>query len=133
MSRVNSQMAPTKRIQTATAKSIDRLFADPALAKSVVLAVNQGRTFNEAEGVTVDVFVQYSVLAVFVEKEKFVIPAPGETGIKVTESSFLLRTKDMPEGYSKQDSITDDEGRVFKLQRLKPILDVALKVEVIGT
>jgi hypothetical protein len=124
-------MSLTTNILNATARSIDRLFQDSNLTKSIVWQLNTGQTLDAENQVSQPLFIDYQVPGIYTEKEKYIIPAGETIGIQATEAAFLCRLSDLPETYSKADRIVA-EGKLYRIDKIEDIASVAVRAVVKG-
>ena len=124
-------MALTTSILKSANASIQKLFSDGNLSKEVTYKSFQGSSFDTELGMNVDVYINHTVLGIYTEKEKLVIPAPGVSPITATESAFLFRYADLPQDPSKRDYIVDGNSS-YAIEAIKKILNIAFRIRVKG-
>lgn len=125
-------MAVSSQILKATTKSIDKLFNDPTLAKQITYKSYQGSAFVPELGMNTDTFVNYSILAIYVEREKLSVPVPDASPIVGTEAAFLFRFDDLPDKPDKRDFIQHN-GSSYAIERIKNVLDIFYRITVKGS
>jgi hypothetical protein len=124
-------MSLTTNITSAVSASIDRLFSDQNLVREITWSLKIGQTHDSVNQVSQTVYVDYPVRGIYLEREKFIAPSPGQIGMKVTECSYLIRVAELPEDFSRNDKIVD-RSKAFKIEKIQNLMDTAVKVEVIA-
>jgi len=123
-------MALTTNVLSATAKSINRLFEDTNLTSTITYKLFQGSSFSDSLGYAQEVFINYSLPAIHIERKRFSLPSPGEIGgISGVEINYLVQ--DLPEEYSNRD-ILEHNGTNHQIEKISEIADLAYRIEVQG-
>jgi hypothetical protein len=125
-------MAVTTSILSATQKSIDKLFLDPTLAKQITYKSYQGSAFVPELGMNTDTYVNYSVLGIYLEREKLSFPVPDASPIVGIEAAFLFKFADLPENPDKRDFIQHN-GTSYAIEQIKNVLDIFYRITVKGS
>ena len=125
-------MSITSSILSATSKSIEKLFNDPALTASITYKQFVGSSFDQDSGYNIDVYIDFALTSIKTEKKRFIMGSPGEMGgISGTEVNFLIKSEGMPSEPSNRDLIVHGSD-THAIEQINEIAGLLYRCEVKG-
>lgn len=133
-------MTVGQQIFSSVNSILPTLFGDPYLVTPVTWKRFSTSTFDEDEGVNVDVYVDYTgISAIRIDKDistsKFVQNrlSASQMGIAVGDNAYLFQAADVPARASIRDIIIEtDSGTQYSVKKISPVFGLIVKVEVKG-
>lgn len=125
------------QVKSSTNSILPKFFDDPDLVVSVTWKVFGGSTFDEAQGINVETFTDYSLDAIRIEKEigtfraNQAVAPPGPWMMATGETVYLFKYEDVPSGASIRDFVVDG-SYTYGIRKILPVFNMIVKVEVKG-
>jgi hypothetical protein len=123
------------QIRSSVNSVLPRLFDDPDLPVSVTWKVFTSSIFDPDLGVNVEVYTDFEITAIRIEKEIGSIQTkttpPGPWTMAIGDVVYLFKYIDVPSGASIRDNLVDGEY-TYGIKRILPVFNLITKVEVKG-